>query len=119
MAPTKEKGRKLREHIDDTSVKLGHAEKFLNEVLDVPFDKYPNHFKRFGLIFKVVRQRNGMMFCSNAMILAGMVPMMNSGPNSDGSQFFITKVKAYCPCLSSLQVAFPPTVFEPMQYHHY
>nr|GFB55260.1 formin-like protein 1 [Tanacetum cinerariifolium] len=45
MAPTKEKGRKLREHIDDTSVKLGHAEKFLNEVLDVPFDKYPDRFK--------------------------------------------------------------------------
>ncbi|GJU35657.1 hypothetical protein Tco_1184011 [Tanacetum coccineum] len=34
MAPTKEKGRKLREHIDDTSIKLGHAEKFLKEHSD-------------------------------------------------------------------------------------
>ncbi|GJX87483.1 hypothetical protein Tco_0339497 [Tanacetum coccineum] len=59
MAPTKEKGRKLREHIDDTSIKLGHAEKFLKEVLDVPFDTYPDR----------------------------MVPMMNSGPDSDGSYF--------------------------------
>nr|GEW89832.1 formin-like protein 1 [Tanacetum cinerariifolium] len=29
MALTKEKERKLNEHIDDTSIKLGHAEKFL------------------------------------------------------------------------------------------
>nr|GEV58547.1 formin-like protein 1 [Tanacetum cinerariifolium] len=29
MAPTKEKERKLKEHIDDTSIKLGHAEKLL------------------------------------------------------------------------------------------
>nr|GEU61026.1 formin-like protein 1 [Tanacetum cinerariifolium] len=63
MAPTKEKGQKLREHIDDTSIKLGHAEMFLKKVLDVLF---------------------------------GMVPMMNSGLDSDGLQFFITKVKAYC-----------------------
>ncbi|GKG48160.1 hypothetical protein Tco_0510045, partial [Tanacetum coccineum] len=24
-----------------------------------------------------------------------------------------------CPCLSSLQVACPPTIFEPLQYHRY
>ncbi|GJX97140.1 RNA-directed DNA polymerase, eukaryota, reverse transcriptase zinc-binding domain protein [Tanacetum coccineum] len=34
MAPTKEKERKLKEHIDDTSIKLGHAEKFLKADLN-------------------------------------------------------------------------------------
>ncbi|XVF81334.1 hypothetical protein PTKIN_Ptkin15bG0147600 [Pterospermum kingtungense] len=37
MAPTKEEERKLKEHKDDSPVKLGSAEKFLKTVLDVPF----------------------------------------------------------------------------------
>ncbi|CAN1236030.1 Formin-like protein 1 [Linum grandiflorum] len=37
MAPSKEEERKLKEYKDDTPVKLGHAEKFLKAVLDVPF----------------------------------------------------------------------------------
>lgn len=37
MAPTKEEERKLKEYKDDSPVKLGHAEKFLKAVLDVPF----------------------------------------------------------------------------------
>ncbi|GKC21487.1 phospholipase-like protein, partial [Tanacetum coccineum] len=45
MALTKEKERKLNEHIDDTSIKLGHAEKFLKAALNVPFDTYPDRFK--------------------------------------------------------------------------
>lgn len=38
MAPTKEEEIKLREFNEETSpIKLNHAEKFLKEVLDVPF----------------------------------------------------------------------------------
>ncbi|CAL1393063.1 unnamed protein product [Linum trigynum] len=37
MAPSKEEERKLKEYNDDSPVKLGHAEKFLKAVLDVPF----------------------------------------------------------------------------------
>lgn len=37
MAPTKEEERKLKEYKDDSPVKLGPAEKFLKELLDVPF----------------------------------------------------------------------------------
>ncbi|KFK39846.1 hypothetical protein AALP_AA3G295700 [Arabis alpina] len=37
MAPTKEEERKLREYKDDSPVKLGHAEKFLKSMLDIPF----------------------------------------------------------------------------------
>lgn len=37
MAPTKEEERKLKEHKDDSPVKLGPAERFLKAVLDVPF----------------------------------------------------------------------------------
>ncbi|KAF2284692.1 hypothetical protein GH714_029334 [Hevea brasiliensis] len=37
MAPTKEEERKLKEYKDDSLNKLGHAEKFLRAVLDVPF----------------------------------------------------------------------------------
>ncbi|KAF2289031.1 hypothetical protein GH714_024256 [Hevea brasiliensis] len=37
MAPTKEEERKLKEYKDDLPTKLGHAEKFLKAVLDVPF----------------------------------------------------------------------------------
>ncbi|XP_010532932.1 PREDICTED: formin-like protein 1 [Tarenaya hassleriana] len=37
MAPTKEEERKLKEYKDDSPIKLGHAEKFLKAVLDVPF----------------------------------------------------------------------------------
>lgn len=37
MAPTKEEERKLKEYKDDSPVKLGTAEKFLKELLDVPF----------------------------------------------------------------------------------
>ncbi|KAJ9169870.1 hypothetical protein P3X46_018018 [Hevea brasiliensis] len=37
MAPTKEEERKLKEYKDDSPTKLGHAEKFLKAVLDVPF----------------------------------------------------------------------------------
>ncbi|CAN0881562.1 Formin-like protein 1 [Linum grandiflorum] len=37
MAPSKEDERKLKEYKDDTPVKLGHAEKFLKAVLNVPF----------------------------------------------------------------------------------
>ncbi|CAN1181975.1 Formin-like protein 1 [Linum perenne] len=37
MAPSKEEERKLKEYKDDTPVKLGHAEKFLKAVLDIPF----------------------------------------------------------------------------------
>jgi hypothetical protein len=37
MAPSKEEERKLKEHKDDSPNKLGHAEKFLKAVLDVPF----------------------------------------------------------------------------------
>ena len=37
MAPTKEEERKLKEYKDDSPTKLGHAEKFLKAVIDVPF----------------------------------------------------------------------------------
>ncbi|KAF9669693.1 hypothetical protein SADUNF_Sadunf14G0133800 [Salix dunnii] len=37
MAPTKEEERKLKEYKDNSPTKLGHAEKFLKAVLDVPF----------------------------------------------------------------------------------
>ncbi|KAL9273688.1 Formin-like protein, partial [Drosera capensis] len=37
MAPTKEEERKLKEYQDDSPVKLGHAERFLKSVIDVPF----------------------------------------------------------------------------------
>ncbi|KAL6214232.1 hypothetical protein ACLB2K_013670 [Fragaria x ananassa] len=37
MAPTKEEERKLKDFKDDSPVKLGPAEKFLKELLDVPF----------------------------------------------------------------------------------
>ncbi|KAL9243085.1 hypothetical protein vseg_017015 [Gypsophila vaccaria] len=37
MAPTKEEERKLMEYKDDSPVKLGHAEKFLKAVIDIPF----------------------------------------------------------------------------------
>ncbi|KAK7295238.1 hypothetical protein RJT34_18143 [Clitoria ternatea] len=37
MAPSKEEERKLKEHKDDSSTKLGLAEIFLQAVLDVPF----------------------------------------------------------------------------------
>lgn len=38
MAPTKEEERKLKEYKEnDSPTKLGHAEKFLKAVLDVPF----------------------------------------------------------------------------------
>ncbi|XP_011024723.1 PREDICTED: formin-like protein 1 [Populus euphratica] len=37
MAPTKEEERKLKEYKDGSPTKLGHAEKFLKAVLDVPF----------------------------------------------------------------------------------
>nr|GEY87211.1 zinc finger, CCHC-type [Tanacetum cinerariifolium] len=54
MAPTKEKERKLKKHIDDTSIKLGHAEKFLKADLNVPFDTYPDHLKHLsGNLFDV------------------------------------------------------------------
>lgn len=36
MAPTKEEERKLREYEDGSSIKLGHAERFLKAVIDVP-----------------------------------------------------------------------------------
>ncbi|GAB4841535.1 hypothetical protein Ancab_022250 [Ancistrocladus abbreviatus] len=45
MAPTKEEERKLKEHKDDSPVKLGSAEKFLKAVIDVPFA-----FKRAGVM---------------------------------------------------------------------
>lgn len=37
MAPTKEEERKLKAYNDDSPVKLGHAEKFLKAMLDIPF----------------------------------------------------------------------------------
>ncbi|XP_065876799.1 formin-like protein 1 [Euphorbia lathyris] len=37
MAPSKEEERKLKEYKDDAPTKLGHPEKFLKAVLDVPF----------------------------------------------------------------------------------
>ncbi|KAG7583348.1 Formin FH2 domain [Arabidopsis suecica] len=37
MAPTKEEERKLKAYKDDSPVKLGHAEKFLKAMLDIPF----------------------------------------------------------------------------------
>lgn len=37
MAPTKEEERKLKEYNDDSPFKLGPAERFLREVLDIPF----------------------------------------------------------------------------------
>ncbi|ONK72376.1 uncharacterized protein A4U43_C04F18770 [Asparagus officinalis] len=37
MAPTKEEELKLKEHKDDSPVKLGPAEKFLKAVIDIPF----------------------------------------------------------------------------------
>ncbi|MFQ6643891.1 hypothetical protein Gotur_018115, partial [Gossypium turneri] len=37
MAPTKEEEHKLKDYKDDSPVKLGLAEKFLKEVLDIPF----------------------------------------------------------------------------------
>lgn len=37
MAPTKEEERKLKDYKDDSPFKLGHAEKFLKAVLDVPY----------------------------------------------------------------------------------
>ncbi|XP_073300908.1 formin-like protein 1 [Primulina huaijiensis] len=37
MAPTKEEERKLKEHKDESPLKLGTAEKFLKSVLDIPY----------------------------------------------------------------------------------
>ncbi|KAF8092674.1 hypothetical protein N665_0406s0019 [Sinapis alba] len=37
MAPTKDEERKLKEYKDDSPVKLGHAERFLKAMLDIPF----------------------------------------------------------------------------------
>lgn len=37
MAPSKEEERRLQEYNDDSPFKLGHAEKFLKAVIDIPF----------------------------------------------------------------------------------
>ncbi|KAL9261026.1 Formin-like protein [Drosera capensis] len=37
MAPTKEEERKLKDYQDDSPIKLGHAERFLKSLIDVPF----------------------------------------------------------------------------------
>ncbi|GKB43024.1 hypothetical protein Tco_0887966 [Tanacetum coccineum] len=72
MAPTKEKERKLKEYIDNTSIKLGHAEKFLKAVLDVPLDTYPDHFKHLRYILPIRLKRWGRslgfkIWCSDYM----------------------------------------------------
>ena len=37
MAPSKEEEWKLKEYKDDSPCKLGHAERFLKTVIDIPF----------------------------------------------------------------------------------
>lgn len=37
MSPTKEEEHKLKEHNNDSSFKLGPAEKFLKALIDIPF----------------------------------------------------------------------------------
>lgn len=49
MAPSKEEERKLKEHKDDSSIKLGLAEKFLKAVIEVPFA-----FKRVAAMLYMV-----------------------------------------------------------------
>ncbi|XP_020587832.1 formin-like protein 1 [Phalaenopsis equestris] len=49
MAPSKEEEDKLREYNDDSSIKLGPAEKFLKALLDIPFA-----FKRVDAMLYIV-----------------------------------------------------------------
>ncbi|CAH2052468.1 unnamed protein product, partial [Thlaspi arvense] len=70
MAPTKEEERKLKAYKDDSPVKLGHAEKFLKAMLDIPFA-----FKRVDAIF-VWFSENHLIKLADPVVT--MVPKVSS-----------------------------------------
>lgn len=61
MAPTKEEERKLKEYKDDSPVKLGHAEKFLKAMLDIPFA-----FKRVDAMLYVANFESEVDYLKNS-----------------------------------------------------
>ncbi|CAN6820897.1 unnamed protein product [Brassica oleracea] len=61
MAPTKEEERKLKEYKDDSPVKLGHAEKFLKAMLDIPFA-----FKRVDAMLYVANFDSEVEYLKNS-----------------------------------------------------
>lgn len=61
MAPTKEEERKLKEYKDDSPVKLGHAEKFLKAMLDIPFA-----FKRVDAMLYVANFESEVEYLKNS-----------------------------------------------------
>ncbi|KAL4341554.1 hypothetical protein GQ457_08G015850 [Hibiscus cannabinus] len=61
MAPTKEEECKLKEHKDDSPVKLGPAEKFLKAVLDIPFA-----FKRVDAILYIANFESEVKYLKNS-----------------------------------------------------
>lgn len=61
MAPTKEEERRLKEYKDDSPVKLGHAEKFLKAMLDIPFA-----FKRVDAMLYVANFDSEVEYLKNS-----------------------------------------------------
>ncbi|CAH8382847.1 unnamed protein product [Eruca vesicaria subsp. sativa] len=61
MAPTKDEERKLKEYKDDSPVKLGHAEKFLKAMLDIPFA-----FKRVDAMLYVANFESEVEYLKNS-----------------------------------------------------
>lgn len=61
MAPTKDEERRLKEYKDDSPVKLGHAEKFLKAMLDIPFA-----FKRVDAMLYVANFDSEVEYLKNS-----------------------------------------------------
>ncbi|KAJ0248906.1 Formin-like protein 1 [Hirschfeldia incana] len=61
MAPTKDEERRLKEYKDDSPVKLGHAEKFLKAMLDIPFA-----FKRVDAMLYVANFESEVEYLKNS-----------------------------------------------------
>ncbi|KAJ4843237.1 hypothetical protein Tsubulata_008747 [Turnera subulata] len=104
MAPTKEEERKLKEYRDDSPTKLGHAEKFLKAVLDVPFafkrvdamlyianfDSEVEYLKRSFETLEVACEelRNSRMFLKLLEAVLKTGNRMNVGTNRGDAQAF-------------------------------
>lgn len=61
MAPSKEEELKLKEHKDDSPLKLGPAEKFLKAVIDIPFA-----FKRVDAMLYITNFDSEVNFLRNS-----------------------------------------------------
>ncbi|XP_050366335.1 formin-like protein 1 isoform X2 [Argentina anserina] len=81
MAPTKEEERKLKAFKDDSPVKLGPAEKFLKELLDVPFA-----FKRVEAACEELRNSRMFLKLLEAVLKTGN--RMNVGTNRGDAHAF-------------------------------